>query len=279
MRLSLFVAHWHAAWSLDLAAVVAVGLYERAARRLHGRWPWLRSLSFAAGVACVLVALQSGIDSLDDELLSVHMVQHLLLLMVAPLLLLLGQPMLIALRTLPGEPRRSLARGLTRVGAYLRPPRCLAIFTGVVVLTHLPAFYDATLKHPLLHEAEHGLYLGSGLLLWWPILDVDPVRSHRLGGLGRLVYVLASTTPMAVLGAYLDRHPSLVYAPYGPTTHALGISAIADQQHAGAIMWVAGSMIMTLVGLWAVMSSLIAEERRQRRSDGRTMSPPRSAVG
>ena len=279
MRLSLFITHWHAAWSLDFAAIVAVGLYGRAVRRARGRWSWARSVSFTAGMACVLVALQSGIDSLDDQLLSVHMVQHLLLLMVAPLLLLLGQPMLIALRLLPGEPRRSLARGLTRAGTYLGPLPCLAIFTAVVVLTHLPAFYDATLAHPLLHEAEHGLYLCAGLLLWWPILDVDPVRSRRLSGLGRLVYVLASMAPMAVLGAYLDRHPSLVYTPYGPPAHALGISAVADQQHAGAIMWVAGSVIMTLVGLWAVMSALIAEERRQQRSDARAMSPPGSAIG
>ncbi len=279
MRLSLFVSHWHTAWSLDFTAAVAVGLYARAVGRVRGRWPWLRSLSFAAGVACIVVALQSGIDSLDDLLLSVHMVQHLLLLMVAPLLLLLGQPMLLALRALPGEPRRTLARTLTRASAHLRPLPCLAVFTVVVLLTHLPAFYDATLRHPLLHEAEHVLYLGAGLLLWWPILDIDPVPSHRLGGLGRLLYLLVSMAPMALVGAYLDRHQSLVYAPYGPAAHALGISAVADQQHAGAIMWVAGSMIMTVVGLWAVMSALLAEERRQRRSEAKSMSPSGRAIG
>jgi cytochrome c oxidase assembly factor CtaG len=139
----------------------------------------------------------------------------------------------------------------------------------VLVATHLPSFYDATLRDPVLHQAEHGLYLLSGLLLWWPLLDADPVPAHRLGGLARLGYMLAAMVPMALVGAYLNRHATLVYGAYGPAARALGVSALADQAQAGAIMWVAGNTIMIAVGLWTVIAALVAEERRQRTREAR----------
>jgi cytochrome c oxidase assembly factor CtaG len=98
--------------------------------------------------------------------------------------------------------------------------------------------------------------------MWWPILDGNPVPGRRLDGLGRLVYLIAAMLPMTLLGAYLDRQPSLVYPPYGPPAHNLGVSAVVDQQQAGAIMWVLGSTLMVLGGLWQAMSALVTEERR-----------------
>jgi hypothetical protein len=92
------------------------------------------------------------------------------------------------------------------------------------VLTHLSSFYDATLRHVALHDLEHALYLFSGLLLWWQVVDADPVPSQRLGGLGKLGYMLAAMVPMALVGAYLNRHPTLVYSAHGPLARALGIS-------------------------------------------------------
>jgi putative membrane protein len=274
---SLLVSHWQPQPSLDAAALACASLYLLAAHRVRGGWPVVRTLAFLAGVACAIAALQSGIGAYDDRLLSAHMVQHMLLLLAAPLLLLSGHPLLLALRALPPSRRRPLARVLDRARAITGPLQCLAIFYDALLLTHLPAFYDAAVAHPLLHEAEHGLYLVAGGLMWWPILGVDPAPKHRLGGLGRIVYMLATMPPMAVIGAYLNRHPSLVYSPYGPPAHALGISAVTDQQQAGAIMWVAGNTLMIVVGLWAVIAELIAEERRQQVRDARTA--PRTAGG
>jgi putative membrane protein len=259
---SLWLSHWHLTWSLDLEAFACAAVYTLAARRVSSGWPRRRTGSFLAGIACILVALQSGIDSYDDRMLSVHMVQHMLLLMLAPLLLLGGRPLILALRTLPRRRRPVLARTLTRIRPFTSPPICIAVFSAVLVLSHLPSFYDATLRHTALHDAEHAAYLLAGLLLCWPILDGDPVPAHRLGGLGRLIYMLAAMPAMGLVGAYLNRHPTLVYPGYGPPARMLGISAVVDQQ-AGAIMWVAGSVIMTAVGLWAVVSALLAEERRQ----------------
>jgi putative membrane protein len=263
--LELVAGHWQAAPGLDAQALLCGGVYLWAIRRLRRPWPAVRTLSFLGGIACVVVALQSGLDAYDDRLLSVHMVQHLLLLQLAPLLLLGGRPTLLLLRAIPPPRRPRAARALARVRPLTGPLPCLLVFTLVVVLSHLPSFYDATLSSDALHELEHVAYLGAGLLVWWPILDADPVGSQRLGGLGKLVYMLVAMVPMAVIGAYLNRHSSLVYAAY---------AEIADQYRAGAVMWVAGNCVMIAVGLWCSVAALLAEERRQRLRDARLSSSP-----
>jgi putative membrane protein len=269
---ALFVSHWQLSWSLTAIGALYGALYVWAAVNTSGRWPLRRTFAFLAGIACVLVALQSGIDSYDERLLSVHMVQHMLLLLLAPLLLLGGRPALLALRALPqGRSRRRLARALSEAARVVGPVPCLIAFSAIVVLTHLPGFYSATLGSPALHGFEHALYLFAGLLLWSPLLDVDPSPARRLGGFGRLIYMLGAMPAMGLLGAYLNRHPSLVYPAYGPPAHGLGISALADQQKAGAIMWVAGNVIMIAVGLWAALAAMVAEERRQQAREARAI--------
>jgi putative membrane protein len=265
----LLVGHWRPVWTLNVQAAVYGAIYVWSARRARGRWPMRRTLSFLAGIAVVLVALESGIDTYDDRLLSVHMVQHMLLLLVGPLLLLGGRPVILALRVLPRNRRAALADVLRRSRAVTRPAVCLGAFSAVVIASHLPSFYDATLRNPELHDLEHIFYLFAGLLLWWPILDGDPVPAHRLGGLGRLLYILAAMPAMALVGAYLNRHAAVVYPPYSVPARALGVSPVVDQQQAGAVMWVAGSTIMVAVGLWVSVAALVAEERRQRGRDAR----------
>jgi putative membrane protein len=265
----LLVGHWAPAWPLDAILVAVALLYAWAVARLRDDWPLWRAGAFAAGLLSIAVALESGIGSFDDQILSVHMVQHMLLLMLAPLLLLIGDPVTLALRTLPPPRRPGAARALRQVRSVARPVLCLAVFDVILVGTHLRTFYDATLSHPLLHELEHTLYVVAGLAVWWPIVGPEPVRSRRLGGLGRLLYMLAAMPGMALIGAYLNRHATLVYAPYGPASRALGISPIADQAQAGAIMWVAGSAVMTVVGIWGALAGLVAEERQQRLADAR----------
>jgi len=253
---------WEPAWSVDAAAGLAVALYVLAVVRARSPWPARRGLAFAGGVACVVIALQSGIGAFDDRLLSVHMVQHLLLLEVAPLMLLAGRPGLLALRAAPRDARPWMVRRLEALRPLTHPVWCLALFGAVVAATHLPGFYDATLRHPVLHDSEHVLYLLAGLLMWWPLVDADPLARRRLSGMGRLVYLIAAMVPMTILGAYLDRHTSLVYAGYAAPARALGVSAVVDQQQAGAIMWVIGSTLMIVAGLWQAMAAMVEEERR-----------------
>ncbi len=266
---SLLVTHWKLSASVMAPAAGAAIVYGLAVRRARGQWSAWRTTSFVAGIGAIVIPLQSGIDAYDDQLLSVHMVQHLLLLLVAPPLLLGGRPVLLALRTLPASRRRALARALDRARPFTGPIQSLALFAGVILFTHLGAFYDATLRHPALHDAEHALYVLAGLLVWSPLLDGDPAPRHRLSGLGKLVYLIAAMMPMALIGAYLNRHATLVYPPYGPPARTLGISALNDQAQAGAIMWVAGGVVMTAVGLWAAVAAMVAEEHRQAAREAR----------
>ena len=270
MRASLLVSHWELSPSVAVPLACAAGLYLFGARRAAGRWPWRRTISFMAGLACLLVALQSGIEAYDDRLLSVHMVQHMLILLLAPLLLLSGRPLVLGLAALPPARRSGPARLLARMRPFTTPAAGVAVFAGVVVLTHLPAFYDAAVRHDWIHYAEHLLYVLAGLVMWSPLVDGDPAPRHRLSGLGRLVYLILAMLPMALVGAYLNRHPSLVYPAYGPPASSLGISALDDQAQAGAIMWVLGNSIMVAVGLWAALAAMVAEERRLLAREGRS---------
>jgi putative copper resistance protein D len=269
---SLLVSHWMVSPSVAVPAVACAVGYALAAHRARGRWQLRRSASFQAGIACVLLALQSGIDAYDDQLLSIHMVQHMLLLVVAPPLLLGGRPLILMLRSLPPGPRRSFAKAVDALRRCAGPVPALAFFGAVVVLTHIPSFYDATLRYAALHHCEHALYLLAGLLMWSPLLDADPAPRHRLNGLGKLAYLIGAMLPMALVGAYLNRHATLVYPAYGPPARMLGVSALDDQAQAGAIMWVVGSSIMVAVGLWAAVVAMVAEERRQVARDARATS-------
>jgi putative copper resistance protein D len=252
---------WQTAWSVDVIAALAALAYLVAVGRV-ARWPRWRTASFLAGIAGVVVALQSGVGAYDDRLLSVHMIQHLLLLEVAPLLLLGGRPAMLMVRSAPRAGRRAVARRLLALAPLTRPLVCLAVFYAVVLGTHVPGFYDATLSDNALHEFEHALYLTAGVFMWWPMVDGDPVAAHRLNGLARLAYVIAAMLPMAFIGAYLYRDVTLLYPAYAAPARALRVSAVADQQLAGAVMWVVGSFLMAMAGLWQVMVALVAEERR-----------------
>lgn len=258
---------WTFAPAVVMPLVACAVAYALGVRRT--RWsPW-RSLSFIAGLAVIAVALLSGLDAYGDRLLSAHMLQHMLLLLGAPPLLLGGDPVGLLMRSVPPARRSALARGLRRARSVLRPAVCVAAFSVVLIGIHVPPFYDATLRHPPLHDAEHALLLAAGALLFWPLLDADPVSSRRLGGLGRLLYAVASMPAMALVGAYLNRHAAEVYAAYGPASRALGVAPLADQAKAGALMWVVGNVAMTVIGLTAAMAALEGEERRQVAVDAR----------
>jgi putative membrane protein len=268
----LWTLAWHAwqpTWGLDVVAAFWAAAYLLGARQVARGWPVRYTLSFLAGIGCVLVAVQSGVDTYDDQLLSDHMIQHLILLELAPLLLLAGRPGMLLLRATPPSRRPRLARRLMKLRPLTHPLSCLAIFYVIVLGTHVPGFYDATLRHPGLHDLEHLLYLTAGVLMWWPMLDGDPLPHARLNGLGRLIYVIAAMLPMTLIGAYLNRATSLVYSGYALPAHSFGISATTNQQQAGAIMWVLGSTLMVGAGIWQAMAALSAEERRHQTRERR----------
>jgi putative membrane protein len=259
-------------WRVDPLLLVALGatalLYLAGVARRRRPWPVARTASFVAGLAVLWVALASGADTHAGELLSAHMVQHMLLTVVAPPLLVAGAPVTLALGALPAAPRRSLARALR--GRAVRwatfPPVALALFAAVLVGTHVPYAYELALRSPVAHVAEHGLYVVTALLFWAPLVGSDPLP-HRPSPSARVLWLLLAMPPMALVGVVLLSSDSVVYSPYAHAARALGGSALADQQLAGTIMWVGGKLVLVAAVLAIGWSALMREERRQAARD------------
>jgi putative membrane protein len=258
--------HWTFEPVPMLLAAFALVLYGWAATRAVRRWPAARATAFAAGVAALVFALGSGLDTYGDRLLSIHMVQHLVLTLVAAPLLILGRPLDLALRALHGERRRGLARVVSGRPAQVlgSPPVAWSVFAVVMLVSHVPAVYQAAVRHDALHELEHALYVGSALLFWWPLLGTP---RHRLGMVGRLLYVMAAMPLMGVIGVALDESRRLVYPVYAEPARALHLSALADQARAGAIMWAGGTVVMAAAALVIAWLALVGEEQRARRRE------------
>jgi putative membrane protein len=267
-------------WTFDPGVIVALlaegGLYAWGIARAHGArvggrrgsWSLWRATSFAAGLLTLAVALLSGVDRIADELLSVHMVQHMLLALLAPVLLLCGAPVKLALVASSGSSRRRL--GVLFVSRPIRtlthPAIGLALFVSVELTTHLTGFYQLALEDETLHAFEHAAYFWSGLLLFAPLIAADPLP-HPPAPLARFSWMMGAMTAMAVPGAVLTFSESVRYPFYLAPARALGRSALADQHLAGAIMWVGSGLAMFALALGVTFSSMLAEERRQRRRE------------
>jgi putative membrane protein len=260
------------AWTLDAGLVAALGvtalLYGLGVRRRNRRWPPWRTLSFAGGLFALALALMSGVDGYADELLSVHMVQHLLLALVAPALLLLGAPVRLALGSTPPALRAGLATVLSSrtVHGLSRPPVGLLAFALVMLGAHLTGVFELALEDPTVHTFEHAAYFCSGLLLLAPLIAADPLP-HPPSALARFSWLLGAMTVMSIPGALLSFATSVRYTFYLAPAHALGRSALADQHLAGVIMWVGGGVLMFALAVVLAMQAMLAEERRQQRRE------------
>lgn len=271
-------------WSFDplplAGGLVAIGAYLAAAARVnraHPRTPvptW-RIVAWISGVLVALAAVLSSLDAYADALLSAHMIQHLLLAMVAPPLLLLGAPITLLLRVASPAIRRDLILPVLHsrvVGVIAFPPVAWSVFAIAMWVTHFTPLYNAALEDPFLHELEHVVYLAAGLLFWWPIVGADP-HPRRMGHAGRVVYLLAQMPVGAAVGLAIYFAPDLLYAHYATNELAWGPDPLTDQQIAGAIMWGVGGLIL-LAGVAALIAGWIrTEERRSRRAEGRPALP------
>jgi putative copper resistance protein D len=259
-----------------LVPVAAYAVADARVRRRRGRVPRSHAaLAFFAGSAVLLVALTGPLDAAVSTSFSAHMVQHLLLTMVAPPLMLLGAPLTLALLAWPGAPRRALLGAVRSRPARLltRPVVAWSLFFGVLWGVHLTGFYDAALRSQGLHALEHIALLMTALLFWIPIVRVDPSPA-TLSYPARILYLFVAMPAMAFLGLVLVSARDPLYATYA---RAEGVArAISDQQMAGAIMW-AGTMVLIVPALaFVLLDWMRADEREARRADERLA---RSAAG
>jgi putative membrane protein len=231
----------------------AVGVHRTRQRRGVAGWKTSRSVCFLAGGAVLFLALASPIDAYSGRLLSVHMVQHLLLMQVAPPLLLLGRPITLALAASSGTARARLsAFAQSGVARTLGSPVvCFGSFAVVLWASHLTPLYEVTLTDRTLHALEHLGFLTAALLFWWPIVARDP-GAARMSHPGRLFYLFLSMPVMSLLGFVISSSDRVLYAHYVTSSDLLGVSALADQRLGGTIMW-ESSMLVSAVALSAVL--------------------------
>ncbi len=226
------------------------------------------TISFIAGLLVIPLALLSGIDQYADELLSIHVIEHLLLILVAPTLLLWGAPVRLALSASPPAGRQAIGALLRfRWARFLTRPACgFALFTVVVLGTHLTGVYEAALRDPLIHAGEHAAYFWSGMLFLLPLLAADPIP-HPPGAIARFSWLMAAMVVMSIPAGVFLFDGRVQYPFYLAPARALHTSALADQRAAGMIMLVACGVAMGALAIVIAMQAMIAEERRQLRRD------------
>lgn len=231
--------------------------------------PW-RAWCFGAGLLAVATALLSPISTLSGALLFMHMNQHMLLLLSAPLLLL-GNPLLPVRWALPAPARlwleRLFARGqpLERLFYFFTHPAVAALlYVGAIGIWHLPTYYDAALGNGLLHEIEHLFFLGTSILFWWTVV-YDGGERRRLGyGIG-VLYLAAPMLEGNAIGAVLTFASQPLFSTYAEAPRLWGFSVMQDQQLAGLIMWVPGSLLY-VIPMILFLTRMVQKEEREARA-------------
>jgi putative membrane protein len=224
-----------------LGVLVLAALYTRAVIAARAPMALAQPLAFFGGCAALLIALNGPLHDLSDYYLaSAHMVQHLVLTLVAPPLWLAGTPGVVLDRFLEPLLRWGLLAGTAR--AVTRPLLALSLYAVALVGWHLPGPYNAALEHHGWHIAEHITLLVTGVLAWWPILSPSRLLP-ALPYAAQLLYLFVFGMPMTVVAAFVTGAERPLYPWYEAAPRLFGLTPLADQQLAGVIMWVPASLI------------------------------------
>jgi cytochrome c oxidase assembly factor CtaG len=249
------------------AAIAIVYFYGRHKLQIHtGRSvPLWRSICFPFGLLLVWLATSSPLASLDGELLTAHMAQHLLLMSVAPFLILFSRPKMPLLYGLPvGFVRKVVGPvSRTRLVHYIsslwrRLVFCGVVSIGVLLLWHVPFVFNAALKSEPLHTVEHGSFLAVGFLFWAPLFPSHSVKESGTWSL--VLYLFLATLPCDILSGFLVFCDRVVYSAYLTRQHFSDWSVLDDQQCAGALMWTCITIIY-LVPAAALTIRLLSAKR------------------
>ncbi len=239
------------------ALLYALGSTRTVTPARTGRERRVRSGCFYLALALLAIALNSPLDALAEQLFWVHMVQHVLLLLVAPPLIIVARPWTRLWRFFPLGARRSVGRGLAQssgaaplraLSRWLgRPSTTFVLFSGVLLAWHVPALFNATLHSEAVHALEHGMFFFTALMFWKQVIHSPPLHAP-LSDIQRVAYLVGAMVVSWALAVFLALAPHPLYPAYA---HELsrpgGISALADQQIAAGIMWVPGSVSFLIV--------------------------------
>ncbi|HLH57525.1 MAG TPA: cytochrome c oxidase assembly protein [Streptosporangiaceae bacterium] len=260
---------WAPVVTVGTAVVAAVYLWGvfRVARRHPARpWPPWRTGMFLAGLLVVVLATESGVGSYDDTLFWDHMIQHLMLIMIAPALLVAGQPVTLLLHA-SRNPLHTWTKRFVRsraIAAITWPPLGIALYTATIVGTHLTGFMNLVLTNDNVHNAEHVLYVIVGYLYLLPLVGSEPIR-WRLSYPIRMIFLFIAMPVDAFTGVALGSYSADPF-PVTPAMHRPWGPAPLDDVHiGGAVMWVGGSAIMFVL----IMVVFLSWARSGQRADSR----------
>jgi putative membrane protein len=222
---------------------IAYAVRARTLARRHQPVPGWRIALFGLGIALLVLAVASPIATIgEEELFSVHMVQHLLIGDLAPLCLLAGLtgPLLRPILALPG---------VMRLRIFANPFVALPIWTLNLVVWHLPFFYEAAVRHSAVHAVEHMAFFAAGIVLWLPVLETLPAPEW-FGTGAKLAYVVAVRLVATIVGNVFIWGGAAVYDVYDTGDDYLGLSPSADQSLAGSLMMLEGSIVTIVAIAW-----------------------------
>ena len=273
---------WSCPAGLTFAVVLAAFLYLRGWLRLRSASvnaiPSWRAGSFFLGLFLVWLAVGSPLAAFDEELLTVHMVQHLLLMTVAPPLILLGAPVMPLLHALPRKFLQSILgplfrspamQGIARVVS--QPVFCWLSAVAALLGWHVPAAFTLGLQSEVWHAVEHACFLGSGFLFWWPVVQPWP-SVPRWPRWTMLAYLFLATLPCDILSAFLVFCDRVVYTVYPSTPRHFVISALEDQQCAGALMWTCVTIVYLLAA--AILATRLLSQRTRPEDESMQLEIP-----
>lgn len=255
-------------------ALVLMLIYGVGVERLHragNPWPIVRTSAFAAGLLTLILVTATGVGGYGMQLMSVHMVQHMVLSMLTPVLLLLGAPITLALRTLPGGragPRRVLLRLLhSRVARFLSSPLfSLPVFLVSLYGLYLTPAFDALMSNWWAHNLMLVHFLVVGLLFFWPIVGIDPTP-RRSPHVLRMLELMVGVPFHAFFGIAVMMSNALIVHYFAHPPSAWGIAALSDQSAAGGIAWAFSEVPTGLVLIIVAASWARSDEREARRAD------------
>lgn len=252
---------------------VALGLYLWGVARndrLHPRhrWPVARTVAFTGGMAVTAVAVFSFVGVYDSVLFWDHMVQHLLLIMVAGALFAIGSPLDLAWRATSGKAHRRVGRVLRSPAANAlgHPLTAYVVYALVIPLTHLTSFFNYTLVTETVHDTEHLVYLVVGYLFFRQIFGSDPNR-YRMHPALRALYLFVAVPIDTFVGLSLDNESHEIFPAYAAMHRHWGVSLVQDLHIGGVIMWVGGDTLMMLALIPVALQWLRVEERKAARAD------------
>jgi putative copper resistance protein D len=275
-------------WSFDptvvLPLVLAAAGYLWAVRSVDAahprtRVPRRRIAAWLAGLIVIELALQSPIEAYDTTLFSDHMVQHVLLTMVAAPLMALGAPITLLLRFAQPEVRRRwilpiLHSRVMKVISF--PVVTWILFAGYMWLSHFSALYEWSLENPLIHQVEHAGFVLTALLFWWPAVAADP-SPWRMRHPSRLVYTFLQMPQNTFLGLTIYSATVPLYPFYVNLGRTWGPSVIDDQQIAGGIMWISGDVVF-MTAIMLILRGLLRNEERQAHANDARVAPELAAI-